>query len=259
VLVDNASAMKLYCYFTPAYGELFSQYFLPSLHSDEYELVTSNGVFDGPFSNYDSAAWPILTREKVKFIIEAVQANWNQYFVFSDPDVQFFSSTKTELLELSCDIDIAFQVANPQGGVCTGFFISVGNNRTLRLWEHAHDLIDTERDDQDAVNILLNPETFILSPRRRVLGARGGSLGRAISRRGLNTHRVRWRYLPLSRFYLPGAIDGRVWTSAVNLEVPDAILMHHASWVIGQSDKRAQLQCVKYIVAARRLGSDGIA
>jgi hypothetical protein len=243
--------MKLYCYHTSAYLDILHEFFLPSLQ-DDFEVTLWEGSFQGDIVKFGQTHWSDITREKVVFIIAAIRDNWKRQFVFADPDIQFFRRTEELLTRYSQGQDIVWQRANPWGDVCTGYFVCHANDRTLRLWEDAHELMGIEStEDQTAANTLLTTQSVLarlFGPFPRAINARAQDF---MSRQGSNRYGLRWRFLPPTKFFLAGARSGRVWSPGSTFRIPDDICMHHASWVIGKEDKIAQLRYVRNIVQMR--------
>jgi nucleotide-diphospho-sugar transferase len=242
--------MRLYCYHTVSNEDILNEYFLPSI-GVEYDLTIRKGSFFGPMINYHEHHWAQLAREKVAVIIEAVRETWGGLFVFSDPDVQFFAPTKELLTDTSSSSDIVMQQANPWGDVCGGFFACKGNSRALKLWEGVLAHIDDEKDDQDTINSLLRNNTPSPTLIRRAYDKSLRKRNTRRSQQGSNGYGVRWKCLPLDKFFIAGARTGEVWEPGMELDVPRSIVMHHASWVVGKENKVAQLEEVREIVRAR--------
>jgi hypothetical protein len=124
--------MRIHCFYTTAYQDLFDQSFGPSA-SDEYEVVVRRDPDAKPVE-YKQPGWLSITRRKVDFILDAVRDSWNHPFVFSDPDVQFLGPARAELTRLIRGKDLIFQKDAPgPRWLCTGFFVCRGNARTLRF------------------------------------------------------------------------------------------------------------------------------
>ena len=243
--------MKLYCYYTRAYQILVDEWFFPSAR-EEYEVILKQGE-KSQSVDYKGSAWNSVTREKVDFIIEAVRDSWNDTFLFSDPDVQFFKHTKKEILSFIKTHDVVFQRNSPKRyDLCTGFFVCRGNDSTMQFWNNVR--ADMERnnnnDDQDcAINLLVG---HTVRKVHDILKMRGISVaaGVKLSQCGLNLNRIKWRYFP-ARFYCGGTYTGKRWSLGMDLPIPANIVIHHANWTVGLEHKIAQLQYVKKIVQAR--------
>ena len=74
------------------------------------------------------------------------------------------------------------------------------------------------------------------------------SLNQCINRRSKkNPYNVTWDYLP-DIFFGGGTFTGCEWTPGKRLTIPQGIVMHHANWTKGISNKIAQLLYVKKLV-----------
>jgi hypothetical protein len=245
--------VKLYCYHTPGYSDIAEEYFLSSV-PDEYDVTVKIGSFRGEISRFYDDHWTEITREKLAFMIDIVKENWQRYFVFSDPDVQFFGDAHGYLSKICEGFDLVAQKANPWGGICTGYFVCHANERTLRFWTEAYRIVDEALEDQAAANRLLSCSGWRALMLRPLPAEVAGSIGDRVSGRGANRLGLLWRFLPLDEFFLAGARTGTIWSPGVAIDVPETILMHHASWVVGHEHKVAQLEYVRRLVRGRARG-----
>jgi hypothetical protein len=147
--------MKLYALYTPSHEALAKEWFLPSL-GDHYDLRVARQAQNGASDDhrYGTQAFNRTTLAKVELIIQAIDDNHDDVFVFSDVDIQFFEPAR-EALEASIrGRDIAFQQNQLNGEINSGFFICRGNARTRRLWERVREVMRDrpEWNDQDALN-----------------------------------------------------------------------------------------------------------
>jgi len=65
-----------------------------------------------------------------------------------------------------------------------------------------------------------------------------------------NPYEIHWGYLP-NEFFGGATLTGRYWGPGIPLEVPDNIVMHHANFIRGNTNKIAQLSYVRKIVEER--------
>ncbi len=243
--------MKLYCYYTRAYQSLVDEWLMPSIKKD-CEVIFKIGRYDGPCVDFKANGWGAIVSEKVDFIIQAVKENWGKIFIFSDPDVQFLGDAKKILASFEKNVDMVFQKDEPCGTICAGFFVCVGTDRTLKLWQDVRSWLgaDGKADDQDAANQLLVGS--LMKKIKKMLPSRHLSkfLAIRLSQSGFNPYRLKWRYLP-PIFFGGGTLTGRRWTPGMDLPVPDGIVLHHANWTVGMENKIAQLRYVRDIVRKR--------
>ncbi|MFA5410245.1 MAG: putative nucleotide-diphospho-sugar transferase [Candidatus Omnitrophota bacterium] len=238
--------MKLYCYYTKSHESLLNTFFLPSL-KDDYKVILKKGEQKCSKGSYKEEGWLETTMGKVDFIIAAILDNRNKLFLFSDPDIQFFRETEKYILKIAKDQDIVAQRNDPSGKLCSGFFACRANEKTLNLWRDVRKFIcNKEGDDQDGLNYFL--KLSILTSPHHYFRKRMSII---LSKRGLNYHKINWRYLP-SFFFGGGMLSGRRWEPGMRLKIPKNIAMHHANWTFGIENKITQLNLVRNICTGRK-------
>ncbi|HEY7516667.1 MAG TPA: putative nucleotide-diphospho-sugar transferase [Methylomirabilota bacterium] len=210
--------MKLIGVFTPSHERLKDEWLLRSL-KDDYDTSLHRCDVRGSGA-YMEADWTRAVVFKADRIIEAIQENWNDVFVYSDVDVVFFAPTKPAVLTSLADQDIVCQLDDPWGNLCTGFFGIRANAATLRLWRNVRDCITREGRDQVAFN--------------RLVRAQGD---------------LRAGYLPRS-FFGPGTFAGRRLHGGQRFHVPPDAVMFHANWTKGVENKIELLSRAERLVAA---------
>ena len=235
--------MRLYSIYTPSHKVFLKRWFLPTIR-DDYELIMKQCPQECPKGLFMKNGWMKTLHRKIDLIINAIHNNWNDIFVFSDVDIQFFGKTKELILDSIKNFDFIAQkdandslnaeiVPDMSGHLCAGFFACKGNERTLRLWEEVkkYCLEKPHRHDQHGLNHYLNG--FSAHKKDNLFG-------------------VTWDYLP-PEFYSPGSYLGTgIWSSGKKLEIPENIVMHHANWTQGIRNKIAQLKYIKRTVGKRR-------
>ena len=209
--------MKLIAIFSPSHECLKDEWFLRTL-KDDYEVCLHRCDVRG-HGKYMQDDWTRAVLFKSDRIIEAIQDNWDDTFVYSDVDVIFFAPTRPTILHSLADRDIVCQLDDPSGNLCTGFFGVRANEATLRLWQHVRQSVEREGRDQLAFNRLVRQQGDL----------RAGYLPRAFFGRGTFGWR---RGFGRERFYIP----------------PDAA-MFHANWTIGVDSKIALLSHAQRIMA----------
>jgi MoaA/NifB/PqqE/SkfB family radical SAM enzyme len=211
--------VKLVAVFTPSHERLKDEWFLRTLQ-DDYELRLHPCDIRGP-GTYMHEDWTRAVLFKSERIIEAIEENWDDVFVYSDVDVMFFRSTKAEILTALTDRDIVCQIDDPAGNLCTGFFGARANDATLRLWRDVRRSVGREGRDQLAFNRLL----------RQQPGLRAGALPRS--------------------FFGAGTFAGRRMDGRQRFHIPPNAVMFHANWTLGVENKLALLARAHEVV---RLG-----
>lgn len=149
---------KLYCLYTPHFKDLFENYFLMSI-KDPFEIKVNEYPQSCPSGIYRSEGWKDTMLNKLEMLHHAILDNWNnQVFFYSDVDIIFLRPTLQTSLEHLSGNDFAIQQGWPRNGICAGFFIMRGNERTLNLIKRAIELLQTGIciDDQVAMQTALN-------------------------------------------------------------------------------------------------------
>jgi MoaA/NifB/PqqE/SkfB family radical SAM enzyme len=209
--------MKLIASFSPSHERLKDDWFLRTL-KDDYEICLHRCDVRG-HGKYLQDDWTRAVLIKSDRIIEAIQDNWNDTFVYSDVDVMFFAPTKTAILASLADKDIVCQLDDPSGNLCTGFFGIRANEATLRLWHHVRQSVERDGRDQLAFNRMVRQQ---------------GDL--------------RPGYLPLS-FFGRGTFAGRRGLGRERFYIPPNAAMFHANWTIGIENKIVLLSHAQRIMA----------
>lgn len=149
---------RLYCMYTPLFEEMLTQYFLPSL-KDDFEIDARFYPQDCPTGTFHSEGWNKTMLYKLKLLEEAILAHWNdRAFIYSDIDIIFLKPILEVSLYHLGERDFVVQQGWPRNGLCAGFFVMKGNERTLKLIQEAYRLLE-ERvciDDQAAIQHALD-------------------------------------------------------------------------------------------------------
>lgn len=221
-------SIKLYCLTTPSHKILKDKYFLPSIQ-DDFEIICEEMEQTCETVKFMAEGWTDTTLRKVDLIIRAIHENWGSLFIFSDVDIQFFKPIKNIILKLIQDNDLIIQKNNPEGVLCSGFFVCRGNQKTLDLWTDVRDMMAHDKSSSDQI-----------------------TLNRCIKRHGKkNPYNLTWAYLP-NTFFCGGTFTGHLWTPGRHLRIPHDIVMHHANWTRGIANKIAQLEYIKQRVEKLR-------
>jgi len=199
--------MKVYTYYTESHKNMFDNYFSKTI--EDLEIKAFIGEQECKSGEYYSTGWKTTTMKKVDVFINAVKENMGDIFVFSDVDIQFFGPIKDSLLQELGDFDIAIQ-NDYNGGLCSGFFICRGNERTLNMFESMKNNGHLYAEDQYALN--------------------------------MNLHLCKVTVLS-TRFWTFGQFGGQ-WKGQI-FDIPENILMHHANWTEGINNKIKLLDIVR--------------
>jgi len=166
-----------------------------------------------PTGEFDSKGWNDTTEQKLKAIIDITKSNTDEYFVFSDVDVQFFKPLWNLGERALANYDIVFQ-NDYYGAQCTGFFYCKNNDKTKQLFEEALKIHKEHRDDQTSIQaaLLLVPEI---------------------------------RHALLPKEYFTYGMFYSMWHGETKFNIPANIVLHHANWVMGVDKKLKLLEAVK--------------
>lgn len=216
--------MKLYAIYTQSHQSMYENWFRPTLR-DELEVSVVASSLEGNWE-YMERGFRDAVLEKCDVILSAIDENMDRCFVYSDVDIQFFGPIREPLERAIDGFDIVCQNDHPQKQLCTGFFIARGSRVLRQLWQRVRTQIVEEWHDQSAFNRLIS-----------------GSDGAAPT--------PNFDYLP-PVFLGGGTLTGRTWRQGDTLPIPAGILMHHANWTSGVSNKIAQLEYVRNAVLARQ-------
>jgi TupA-like ATPgrasp/Nucleotide-diphospho-sugar transferase len=213
--------MKLIGVYSSSHETFKDEWFLRTL-KDDYEVCLYQSEARG-HGKYMEADWQQAVRFKSAKIIETIQKNWGEVFVYSDMDVLFVGPTKATIQSCLNGKDIVCQLDDPAGNLCAGFFAIRANDVTLKLWQQVQRATACEGRDQIAFNRLV-----------RAMEVRAG-------------------YLPPS-FFGMGTFTGRQYPEASRIYIPENPVMFHANWTIGVEQKTALLNRAQRIITRPRPG-----
>lgn len=226
----NPEKIRMYSICTNSHKILRDKYFLPSI-KDDYEVIIKeyNQTVDDT-GTYGTISFIKTVFNKIEVILEAIQNNWQKYFIFSDVDIQFFTELQPIISRLIVNKDLLVQRALPYGNYtfpCTGFIVCRANEKTLNFWQHVKRVMQDREEwaDQDAFNFL-------------ILGQN-------------EKFNLLWDYLP-AEFFSPGPkvySENFRWHPGDAIDLPKNIVLHHANWTIGIENKISQFDYVKNIIA----------
>lgn len=221
--------MRIYTVFTESHRPFFEKYFFKTFPFEpriELRVLFKSQLGNAEFLGEN---WNKTMEYKVDCFIQAAQETPNgEYFMFSDPDIQFFKPFYD---------DIAFQMKNHDavfqddyfGGINTGFFAirSLPNTRAflntvksnLKRFDH----------EQHAFNSLI--QHFKQLPK------------------------IEFKWKKLSKNYWtygekvikpdPNLEKYTTWEGDENFDLPEDIVIHHANWTKTFKDKFRLLDLVR--------------
>jgi hypothetical protein len=212
---------KLLTFYSESHIEIYDNYFYPSYDkylSKKYKLIPCLISQICPSGEFASLGFDDVMFKKIELIIENIDLNDNNFLVFSDCDVQFFS-------ELEFDIenyDILFQ-EDYKNYKCAGFFICKQTQKILDFFSLVKNefkkIKNGKIDDQYVINQLLKESNINLN----------------------------YKFLPSDKYWTVGnSTYGKVWDGQ-DITVPNDLIMHHANFTIGIKNKINILNLVKKI------------
>lgn len=200
---------KVYTVYSESHKNLYNNYFLKTLPKD-LDVVSHKIPQNCPSANFYETGWADTCFKKTEIFLRACEENFNDIFVFSDVDIQFFTNSIVEdlLVELQ-DYDLACQFDTGFLPYCSGFFICRSNSRTLDLFNTINQKYI--REDQTSLNCYIN--------------------------------KCKAKFLS-NKFYTVAQSIGTVW-SGQDFNIPTNIVLHHANWVVGVDNKIVLLDLVR--------------
>jgi len=207
--------MNLYTFYSESHKDIYENYLLKSLrkngkgftlHVKKAEQKTKTGSF------YD-AGFNSAMKDKIKLILNAINANKDDWFVFADCDIQFLQPLYDDLNSYK-DNDVDIIAQSDLGTLCAGFFMAKANNRIQNLMQIIYDNIESFHNDQVALN---NYKDM-----------------------------VNYKLLDSDKYFTIANVNGgNVWNGETDLILPSNIIMHHANFTVGVENKIKLLNFVK--------------
>ena len=213
--------MKIYTCYTESHKILLEKYFLPSAEKFNLEIVIKKFDQDCPSAEYKHDGWLKTMTNKAEYFQQACNENIDQYFLYTDCDVQFFGDPSSTVEEELDGYDIAFQDdVHPHVGrntYCAGVVACRGSKSVSDLWDIIIKSLYTAKnnyDDQDTLNNLIND-----SVKHKLLS---------------------------HKFYTVAQTTKKLWNNDdTEFQIPNDILVHHANWTHGVKNKIKLLELVK--------------
>ena len=169
--------------------------------SEEQRQVCSTG-------EYYSDGWKESMRQKVEIYDKAINTD-DEFFIWSDVDIEFYSPFIEECLKELGNCDIAFQEGVGRE-YCAGFFICRNNDKTKLFFKLLKEKYDMYACDQEAINRNI-----------KLLNAKF-----------------------LSNKFLNISFQHRHW-SGQNFNIKHELIMFHANYTVGLQNKITLLNLVK--------------
>jgi GR25 family glycosyltransferase involved in LPS biosynthesis len=218
IKISSLKKMRIYSAYSESHG-VFKPWF-ESIYNVYPEIDIKYSLLDQSCQSgeFRSHGWDDVTLNKLKKILEIFDDNSNNddYFIFSDIDIQFFKPFHQEIENLLQNNDIVFQ-NDYASGPCTGFFACRKTNIMKQFFNRALEIFHT--DDQVTVHNTLK-----------------------------EFPNIKFDLLP-KEFFTYGVFNNGEWdypeNNIIDFKIPSDIIFHHANWTIGIDNKLKLLNFVK--------------
>ena len=156
--------MKMLCVVTPSHQELFDQFFLPSLDTKLFELVSYQLAQEGT-GEFLGDDFVRCIQFKLTKILESIEQNENELIVWSDVDIQFFGLKPEHIIKyFQHEEDLVAQKLTLTGNhACGGFYALRCSAKTHSFFVDV-DKVTTELtrgNEQEAINLLLQKDSSL--------------------------------------------------------------------------------------------------
>lgn len=222
--------MNIYTVFTESHRSLFENYMFKTLPFDsrlELRVLFKQQTCNAEFR---SEGWKDTMYYKVRcFIQAAYEIKDGDYFIFCDPDIQFFRPFYDDILKEVEGYDAAFQ-NDYGGGVNTGFFIMKSTPKTRAFLKTVEGNLEKFPEEQVCFNHLI--QNF--SQYEKI----------AFSCKFLPNRY--WTYGEKAIQPKPNGEPYSIWDGKdVDFEIPEDIIIHHGNWTNTFSNKIKLLDLVR--------------
>jgi hypothetical protein len=230
--------MKIYTVFTESHYDLFKNYFIKTFPFDNnLQLVVKFKPQVCPSSEFQSEGWRDTMKYKVRcFIDAAYETPYNECFMFSDPDIQFFKPFSQDVIQQLGNFDAAFQ-NDYGGGVNTGFFIMRSTEKTRAFLKTVEGNLEKFPEEQVCFNYLIN--NFQMYPKI------------AFPIKLLNKNY--WTYGEYAIKRACSENPAGTWQGHEDFDIPQDIVMHHGNWTVPFTNKIKLMDAVKQKYNARKI------
>jgi hypothetical protein len=211
---------KLFCFYTPSHKAFFDNFLKPSAEK-EYEI--NEVFFEKQLSDsgeYRLEGWRETQYNKVLAWKNAVASNMGEVIICCDVDIQFLKKSFSYFEREVQDYDIIYQENDLKGKICSGFFACKCSPKTEFFF------------------------SLVAEKLKAIMHEKGG--GEQYVMQGVlddGEVNLLWKKFPRDLVWNPG----EKYSDVSELKVPDSIIVHHANWVEGNDNKKAQLEYVKSI------------
>lgn len=212
--------MIIYTHYSDSHKELYDNYFKSSLRKlypkDEVSIRAAYHKQTTVEGKFMEAGWLESMKYKLQVILQAIDENKDDYFIFADTDIIFYQPFIEDLLEEVKGYDIACQ--EDCNSLCAGFFIARGNDANKKLFTEIYNNFTQMVNDQVALNQFKDMVKYKLLNKKK--------------------------YYTIGNFFDNNDGTHR-WDGVSNIIPPKEMKMHHANYVVGVSDKVKLINLIK--------------
>jgi hypothetical protein len=211
--------MKIVTFYSDSHLRIYNDYFLESYkkYLSHHRLISKKIEQISPTGEYESTGFDKSMLEKINLVIDNIDLNDPEPFVYSDCDVQFFGDLDFKI----GDDDIIFQNDFFPGNHCAGFFIAKQNQKVLDFFLTVKDRFIKLMDGKIHDQIIINNIFF----------------------EGYD--KIKKSMLPSDKYWTSAfSTNGKPWDGQ-EIKVPSELIMHHANFTVGIKNKLLLLEEVK--------------
>jgi hypothetical protein len=212
--------VNIYTHYSESHQQMYEEYFRPSLRrlysKDKVKIKVLHHDQTTQSGMFMSRGWLETMDMKLDVILSAIDENFGSWFIFADCDVQFIDKFVEDLEHQLQDVDLVCQ--EDRGSLCAGFFACKGNDLTKKLFSMVKSSFRSLVNDQVALNHYKNIVQYRLLDKER--------------------------YFTIGNFF-DNADGTHNWDSQAVIVPPKHMLVHHANYVKGVSEKLRLLELIK--------------
>lgn len=245
--------VRMYTTYTESHGEMFERFFLPSV-PDSLELISERFEQECPTGEYHSTGWVRAVGRKIEVIrraIDLARRDGDDYFMFSDCDIHFFSDIEPDITRRMKNFDF---IAMDDDIYCTGFMAIRADDRAAFMWRWAAENLQAYGCDQPAGNAFIRKhERWIRLADFVPPAFRPGAFGRHAQ-----AGAMRFGKLPRIEYFnfMHLGEDPSIWDGRTPVDItPDQLSqmrMMHANYTRGIANKIRLLE----IICGMKLAND---
>jgi len=212
---------SIYTLYSKSHKPLYDNYFkktLREIYSKDELLIRSYEIqHDTGTGEFMTEGWKNGVNIKQDVLLLALQQNKDGWFIFSDCDIQFFKPFVLELKEELEGYDVVCQ--SDTDTLCNGFFACKSNDTMINFIKKIKENFWSFPNDQVAFNYYKNLIKYKTLDKRK--------------------------YFTVGNFFFNNENNTHEWDGSTNILPPKEIVIHHANFVRGVSDKIKLLDMIR--------------